>query len=67
MVVAHLQANRKVMEQENEKLKIELKRIKEMNEQQVDDKRKYMEGAVWMGRKITSEVEKVCQGFEVLA
>jgi hypothetical protein len=32
MVVAHLQANRKVMEQENEKLKIELKRIKEMNE-----------------------------------
>lgn len=67
MVVAHLQANRKVMEQENGKLKIELKRIKEMNEQQVDDKRKYMEGAVWMGRKITSEVEKVCQGFEVLA
>jgi hypothetical protein len=32
MVVAHLQANRKVMEQENGKLKIELKRIKEMNE-----------------------------------
>jgi hypothetical protein len=25
-----------------------------------NEKRKYMEGAVWMGKKMTSQIEKVC-------
>jgi hypothetical protein len=25
-----------------------------------------MEGAVWMGKKMTSQIEKVCQSFEFL-
>ena len=26
----------------------------------IDEKKKYMEGAVWMGKKLSNEVEKVC-------
>jgi hypothetical protein len=25
-----------------------------------------MEGAVWMGKKLSNEIEKVCQSFEYL-
>lgn len=31
-----------------------------------DEKKKYMEGAVWMGKKMSTEVERVCQSFEFL-
>ena len=33
----------------------------------ISDKRKYMEGAVWMGKRMTTEIERVCQGFEGLS
>ena len=26
-----------------------------------------MEGAVWMGRRMTNEIERVCQSFEELS
>jgi len=29
-------------------------------------KQKYMEGAVWMGKKLSNEIEKVCQSYEFL-
>ena len=38
-----------------------------MQENEVHDKQKFMEGAVWMGRKMSSEIERVCQVFESLA
>ena len=28
------------------------------------DKQKYMEGAVWMGKKVTNEIERVCQQID---
>ena len=31
-----------------------------------DTKKAYMEGAVWMGKKLTNEIEKVCQSYEFL-
>ena len=30
------------------------------------DKQKYMEGAVWMGKRMSTEVERVCKVFETL-
>jgi hypothetical protein len=26
-----------------------------------------MEGAIWMGRRMTNEIERVCQSFEALS
>lgn len=26
-----------------------------------------MEGAIWMGRRMTNEIERVCQSFETLS
>jgi len=42
----------------------ELRKLKDVEVAHQGDKRKYMEGAVWMGRRMTTEVERVCQGFE---
>ena len=30
------------------------------------DKQKYMEGAVWMGKRMSAEVERICKVFETL-
>jgi hypothetical protein len=30
------------------------------------EKSKYMEGAVWYGRKITNEIERLCHAVETL-
>jgi hypothetical protein len=54
------------MEVENGALKVELQKLRAIQDNSVSDKRKYMEGAVWMGRRMTNEVEKVCQSFELL-
>jgi len=32
----------------------------------MNEKRQFMEGAVWMGRRICNEVERVCQSFDTL-
>ena len=32
----------------------------------IEEKKKYMEGAVWMGKKLSNEIEKVCQSYEFL-
>jgi len=45
----------------------ELRKLKDVEVAHQGDKRKYMEGAVWMGRRMTTEVERVCQGFESLS
>ena len=54
------------MEAENAELKDNINRLQEMKDNEVHDKQKFMEGAVWMGRKLTAEVERVCQVFEQL-
>ena len=37
-----------------------------MTSGETHDKQKYMEGAVWMGKRMSSEVERVCKVFETL-
>ena len=65
-LVTQMQAQRKEMEAENAELKDNINRLQEMKDNEVHDKQKFMEGAVWMGRKLTAEVERVCQVFEQL-
>jgi len=35
-------------------------KLQEVKDEEVHDKRKYMEGAVWLGRRMSNEVERVC-------
>ena len=48
------------MEKENLDLKNRLDSQQRVLEEATADKRKFMEGAVWMGKKMTAEVERVC-------
>ena len=54
------------MEAENNNLKNEISKMKEVQDNEVHDKQKFMEGAVWMGRRMSGEIERVCQVFESL-
>ena len=37
-----------------------------MQSNETHDKQKYMEGAVWMGKRMSGEVERICKVFETL-
>ena len=37
-----------------------------MQQFDVDQKRKYMEGAVWMGRRLSNEIELLCQSYDYM-
>jgi len=47
-------------------LRAKLEKVQELQVEGTDDKRQFMEGAVWMGRRIISEVERTCSSFENL-
>ena len=40
--------------------------MQHMHGSETYDKQKYMEGAVWMGKRMSGEVERVCKVFETL-
>ena len=40
--------------------------MQHMHSSETHDKQKYMEGAVWMGKRMSGEVERVCKVFETL-
>ena len=54
------------MEAENAQLKREVGRMQHLASNESHDKQKYMEGAVWMGKRMSGEVERVCKVFETL-
>ena len=54
------------MKAENEQLLSRLQQLEKCMNEGTDEKKKYMEGAVWMGKKMSTEVERVCQSFEFL-
>ena len=66
-LVTQMQIKRKQMQAENESLKDNLVKLQEVQDNEVHDKQKFMEGAVWMGRRMSGEIERVCQVFETLA
>jgi len=61
-----MQTQKKQIIAENEALKAQLMLLKESGADGVSSKQKYMEGAVWMGKKLSNEIEKVCQSYEFL-
>ena len=42
-------------------MKERLKKLEQVRCSQDYDKAKYMEGAVWLGRRVANEIEKTCQ------
>ncbi|CDW72654.1 UNKNOWN [Stylonychia lemnae] len=63
-IITSMQQQRKLIEQENQDLKDKLKKFEMIRGNQDYDKAKYMEGAVWMGKRVTNEIEKVCTSIE---
>ena len=61
-----MQQQKKQIQNENDNLKQTIERLNMLHKEGADTKQKYMEGAVWMGKKLSSEIEKVCQSFEFL-
>ena len=65
-MVAKMQNQRKEMQAENDQLKHDLSKMQILASNESHDKQKYMEGAVWMGKRMSTEVERVCKVFETL-
>jgi len=61
-----MQQKRKELEGENEDLKDRLNKIEQSRTNMDYEKSKYMEGAVWYGRKVTNEIERLCHTVETL-
>jgi hypothetical protein len=51
---------------ENQELQDKIAYLQSIKNEGVDYKKKYMEGAVWMGKKLSNEIEQACQSFEFL-
>ena len=65
-IITSMQLKRRELEAENQELKDRIAKI-EMSQNNMDyEKSKYMEGAVWYGRKITNEIERLCHAVETL-
>ena len=61
-----MQQKRKELEAENEEMRAEMTKMTRARENMEYEKAKYMEGAVWFGRKVTNEVEKLCQQVDTM-
>jgi hypothetical protein len=65
-VVTQMQKKRKEMEEEIRGLRDRCERAETANRGMEYEKAKYMEGAVWFGRRVTGEVERLCQTIDIL-
>ena len=54
-----MQIQKKEIIQENEQLNKRIAILESIQSEATDQKRKYMEGAVWMGKKLSNEIERV--------
>ena len=59
-IITSMQQKRKELEGENEDLRGQMTKIVMARENMEYEKAKYMEGAVWFGRRVTNEIEKLC-------
>ena len=65
-IITQMQQQKKVLQAENDELKSSLQKLESVQSEGIEEKKKYMEGAVWMGKKLSNEIEKVCQSYEFL-
>ena len=63
-IITSMQQQRKDIEQENEGLRQRLAEAEAVSKGQDYEKAKYMEGAVWLGKKLTNEIEKLCHAVD---
>jgi hypothetical protein len=66
-IITSMQQKRKELESEIQALKERCERAETANRGMEYEKAKYMEGAVWFGRRVTSEVERLCQTIDILS
>lgn len=55
-----MQQQKKELEVENFELKTKIQKLEGIKSTQEYEKSKYMEGAVWMGKKVSNEIERAC-------
>ena len=65
-IITSMQQRRKDLESEISALKERCERTETANRGMEYEKAKYMEGAVWFGRRVTGEVERLCQTIDIL-
>ena len=61
-----MQKKRRELEVEIQGLKERCERAENANRGMEYEKAKYMEGAVWFGKRVTGEVERLCQTIDIL-
>ena len=64
-IITSMQAKRRELEEEIARLKVSMP--ERMAANQDYEKSKFMEGAVWLGKRMTNEVEKLCQFVDSVA
>jgi hypothetical protein len=62
-----MQQQKKQIERHNTEMQDRLRVCEDIKKDEIHDKNKFMEGAIWMGRRISAEVERTCQSFETMA
>mmetsp|Transcript_32094 Transcript_32094/g.31410 ORF Transcript_32094/g.31410 Transcript_32094/m.31410 type:complete len:159 (+) Transcript_32094:550-1026(+) len=65
-IVQSMQTQKKELEKENRNLKEQIRRLDGIKMDSACEKAKYMEGAVWMAKKLSSEIENLCHGVDNL-
>ena len=67
-IITQIQQQKKQLQNENEYLRERLQNLDHQKIPQPEQlqKKKYMEGAVWMGKRLSNEIEKLCQSYEFL-
>ena len=66
-LLAKMQQEKRGTERVNEEMVDRMKVLEAFQRDEVHDKNKFMEGAIWMGKRLSSEVERTCQSFESMA
>lgn len=61
-----MQQQKNVLITQNQELQDKLSHYESVKTEGFDQKKKYMEGAVWMGKKLSNEIEQTCQSYEFL-
>jgi hypothetical protein len=66
-LLAQMQQQKKQIERHNIEMQDRLRVCEDIKKDEIHDKNKFMEGAIWMGRRISAEVERTCTSFDSMA
>jgi cell division septum initiation protein DivIVA len=63
-IITSMQTQKRDLQQENDTLKQQLAQAVEARESLEYERAHYMQGAVWMGGKLSTEIERMCQRID---